>query len=56
MPDEKKEVKEEPKYSVAEIATATEPKIYDGKDFHTIEQALVTILNKIEDMEKKIIG
>lgn len=53
----KEEVKEkEVKYSVVEIATATEPKIHDGKDVYTIEQALVMILNKIEDMEKKIIG
>lgn len=50
----KDEVKET--YSLADVATATEPRIYDGEKAYTIEEALVIILNKLDNMEKKIVG
>lgn len=52
----KEEKQEEEKYSVAEVTTATEPRIYDGENIYTIEQSLVLVLNKLERMEKKIVG
>lgn len=60
MPEEKPEVKEEKKpeekYSVADIATQTEPRIFDGEKTYTMEEALVLALNKLDKMQKKIIG
>ncbi len=58
MPEDKpkEEKKSEGKYSVAEIATQTEPRIYDGEKTYTMEEALVLALNKLDNMEKKIIG
>ena len=55
-PEQKEEVKEEGKYSVAEVATQTEPRIFDGKKTYTTEEALVLALNKLDNMEKKIVG
>ena len=60
MPEGKEESKEEKKieekYSVVDVATQSEPRITDGKDIYTIEQALVLALNKLEEMKKKIVG
>ena len=58
MPEEKpkEEKKPEGKYSIAEVATQTEPRIFDGKNTYTMEEALVLALNKLDNMEKKIIG
>jgi len=54
--EENKEVKEKEKYSVEDVATATEPRIYDGEKTHTLEEGIVIILNKLDKMEKKIVG
>lgn len=54
--ESKKEVKEEVKYSVENIPTQTTPMISDGKKAYTLEEALVIALNKLDNMEKKIVG
>jgi len=51
---EEKELKG--KYSIVEIATQTEPRISDGKNIYTMQEALVLTLNQIEEMKKKIVG
>ena len=53
-PEEKKAVKD--KYSVEDVATQTEPRIYDGEKTYTLEEALVLALNKLDNMEKQIVG
>ena len=52
----KEENKQEGKYSIADVATQTEPRVFDGEKTYTIEEALVLVLNKVDDMQKKIIG
>ncbi len=57
MPKEQEKQEEsKEKYSVVEATTATEPRIFDGKDAYTIEQALVELLNKVDKMSEKIVG
>jgi len=54
---EKETPKEEKeKYTVADVATASEPRIHDGEKFYTLEEALVLVLNKLDKMQKKIVG
>ena len=53
---EGKENKKEEKYSIADVATATEPRITEGEKIYTLEEALVLILNKLDKLEKKIVG
>ncbi len=55
-PKSKEEKKPEGKYSIADVATQTEPRIYDGEKTYTMEEALVLALNKLDNMEKKIVG
>lgn len=52
----KKEEQQEDKFSLAEVPTQTEPRIYDGKKAYTIQEAMVLILNKLEKIEKNIVG
>ena len=52
----KEEKNQEGKYSVVDVATQTEPRVFDGEKSYTIEEALVLALNKIDIMQKKIIG
>ncbi len=52
----KEENKEEEKYNIIDVATATEPRISEGEKIYTTAEALVLILNKLDKMEKKIIG
>ena len=58
MADKEPESKEEKKerYIVVEVATQSEPRISDGEKTYTMEEALVLALNKLDNMEKKIIG
>ncbi len=57
MPEEKPvEKKSVERYSVQEIATQSEPRISDGEKIYTMEEALVLALNKLDNMEKKIVG
>ncbi len=54
--DEKKEVKEEGKYKVQEVATASEPRISDGEKVYTLEESMVLLLNKLDNIEKNVVG
>ena len=57
MGEEIKETKKsEEKYSVAEVSTQSEPRVYDGEKTYTIEETLVLVLNTLDKMQKKIIG
>ena len=56
MADKDKSKKQGEKFSVADIATQSELRIYDGDKTYTIEEALVLLLNKLDNMEKKIVG
>lgn len=51
MSEEKKD-----KYGLVEVATETAVRISDGEKAYTIEEALVLALNKLDNMEKKIVG
>ncbi len=53
---EKEEKKEVEKFSAGEIATATEQRIIEGENVYTSVQALAMILNKLDNLEKKIVG
>ena len=46
------------KYAVVEIATQTAPVILDNEteERHTIETALAKILNKLEELNKAMVG
>jgi len=54
--EEKKESEEQERYSVEDVTTATEPRIYDGEKTHTLEEGIVIILNKLDKIEKNIVG
>jgi len=57
-----KEVKEEPKvenkdrYTIGEVITGTAPVISFEGNALTEQQALVTILNKLDKIEKNLLG
>ena len=59
---EKENKEEKSRYSVVEVSTQTAPMIEDAaaekpeNKYLTIEQALVQILNKLDNMEEKIVG
>ena len=60
--DEEKKSKEEVRYNVVQVPTQTTPMIEDTTEekpedrYITTEQALVLILNKLDNMQKKIVG
>lgn len=43
-------------FVVAEVSTKSEPRIYDGEKAYTVEEAMALILNKLDNIEKKIVG
>ena len=55
-PKNKEEGKTEEKYSIQEIATQSEPRIFDGERTYTTEEALVLVLNQLKEMQDKILG
>ena len=57
QPINKKEHEQpQPAFSVVEVAKTTDKMISDGENVYTVEEALGLILNKLDNMEKKIVG
>lgn len=55
----KKEDVKEAVYQVGSVPTETAPRVFNGNDpeeVFTVEQSLAWIMNKLVELEKKIIG
>lgn len=56
-PEEKQEetVKEKDRFSIGEVATATESRIVEGEKVYTQLEAIALLLNKVSKIEKQIV-
>lgn len=50
------EEKSKEKFGVAEVPIETKLMVTDGEKVYTTEESLILILNKIERLEKKLVG
>ena len=51
-----KEKQSEGEFKLAEVTIDTKVVITDGKNTYTPEEALVLVLNKLDNLQKKLVG